>query len=405
MKRSLVALMVVLLVLALPCLLLAASTLSADAGEDADGDVPAETPTVPGLIESQDVSFPQPLLTVPEAPAFTLLGLTPNEVSNPNTPSELSTSVLKGFDRNGNLQAGVALNVVPYLVFASPTLYEYRQNLMTGILSRTLVSFATTEGDSDADKAVRVGLGVNVTIFDRGDYRADKALDRSFEEAIDSTPGIDEFIPSGISEEERKLLVAEIDRKKRDRARTIEERFAPARDEARARNWNGSAWVIGAGKAWISPNAKLDLSGSGSGIWSTLAYGFEGVTGLEDTAQLLLHWRVRNDDRVPDPDSNGQYLIQDTRAWGPSVRLGSRNVHGNIEYLIAKSTPRGATSLDYHQVGIGIEWKVGEGRWLQLAYSTRSGDAISDNDSSAGVNFSWGFAKEPGIVMNSLSAR
>jgi len=57
-------------------------------------------------------------LSVPDSPAFTVLGLTPEEVARPTTARKLATSLLNGVDRNGVLQTGVAIDTVPYLALA-----------------------------------------------------------------------------------------------------------------------------------------------------------------------------------------------------------------------------------------------------------------------------------------------
>ncbi len=53
---------------------------------------------------------------VPESPTFTVLGLTPHTVTRPSHPHELATALLNGIDQNGNLQAGIALDVASYML-------------------------------------------------------------------------------------------------------------------------------------------------------------------------------------------------------------------------------------------------------------------------------------------------
>src|ERR1051326_6742315 len=102
----------------------------------------------------------QPIdLSVPESPAFTVLGVTPQTVTRPASPRALATSLLNGVDPQGNFQTGLALDTVPYLLFMgnSITVNDYRNSTGTRFLSNTQVSFATTKGSSD-DKSLRLAF-------------------------------------------------------------------------------------------------------------------------------------------------------------------------------------------------------------------------------------------------------
>src|SRR5258708_17355465 len=70
--------------------------------------------TVPELknIKSGDLDF-----SVPDSPAFTILGVTPQTITRPTTPRGLAASLLNGVDENGNFQAGFALDTAPYMLY------------------------------------------------------------------------------------------------------------------------------------------------------------------------------------------------------------------------------------------------------------------------------------------------
>jgi hypothetical protein len=71
-------------------------------------------------------------LAVPDSPAFTVLGLTPEEIAPPTTGRALAASLLNGVDRRGVLQSGVAVDTLPYLALAGHllTLDGYRGRLI-----------------------------------------------------------------------------------------------------------------------------------------------------------------------------------------------------------------------------------------------------------------------------------
>jgi hypothetical protein len=101
-------------------------------------------------------------LAVPESPAFTVLGLTPESVVRPTSPRELALSLLNGVDANNNFQAGVAVDTVPFtLLFGEGfTLGDYRRDPVERALARLQLSVATAKGTSEDDEAVRLGLGL-----------------------------------------------------------------------------------------------------------------------------------------------------------------------------------------------------------------------------------------------------
>ncbi|MGH7675451.1 MAG: hypothetical protein ACREMV_09280, partial [Gemmatimonadales bacterium] len=64
--------------------------------------------------DSLTLPWSQVDLTVPEAPAFVLLGVAPSEVSRPGNVRELGVALLNGVDKSGRLRAGLAVTAAPY---------------------------------------------------------------------------------------------------------------------------------------------------------------------------------------------------------------------------------------------------------------------------------------------------
>ncbi len=115
-------------------------------------------------------------LSVPESPAFEVLGFTPERVTRPTSPRELAANLLNGVDDRGNLQTGIAIDTTPYLLFrgSEVTLTAYRDDYLTRLAARTQFSLGTTKGTSSDDKSVRLGLGLKSTLWDAGDTRYDE---------------------------------------------------------------------------------------------------------------------------------------------------------------------------------------------------------------------------------------
>ncbi|HZI49982.1 MAG TPA: hypothetical protein VFD75_19440, partial [Pyrinomonadaceae bacterium] len=100
-------------------------------------------------------------LSVPESPAFTVLGFTPNTVVRPASPKAFATSLLNGLDQNGNFQSGLAFDLTPFMLVNGEniTIKDYNDHYLTRLLSRTQFSFATTKGASSDDTATRLAAG------------------------------------------------------------------------------------------------------------------------------------------------------------------------------------------------------------------------------------------------------
>ena len=108
----------------------------------------AQTPPAPssGNTSSTD-------LAVPDSPAFTVLGISPQNVTRPTSPKDLAASLLNGLDQNGNFQTGIALDTAPFLLIAGSklTIADYAQHYVTRLFSRIETSLGTTRGTSEAE--------------------------------------------------------------------------------------------------------------------------------------------------------------------------------------------------------------------------------------------------------------
>ena len=226
-------------------------------------------------------------LAVPDSPAFTVLGLTPEEVARPTTGRALAAALLNGVDRRGVLQSGVAFDTLPYLALAGNLLtldsYRGRNNYHVRFLARTQLSVATAEASDEDDKAMRLALGVRMTILDQGDPRTDTVLDACVEKAI-ALPAPPLFVippmPDRLDEASLKAWQEQVERGKKA-VEAYEARVAAwkttsaaavreCREKARERAWNRTKWIVAVAPAWKSPTgAAADLDGSGSGVWTT----------------------------------------------------------------------------------------------------------------------------------------
>jgi len=330
-------------------------------------------------------------LSVPESPAFTVLGVTPQTVTHPTTPKEFATSLLNGVDQRGNFQTGLAFDFVPYLTFfgEQTSLSDYRASRVGRFLARTQFSFATTKGATTEDKSARLALGVRLTLFDKGDPRLDRVLDKCYEKALDD-PRLDDFDtppdPETADQKAQRL---------KSRETILAEVVKPCNDEARKRNWNATGLIVGAAPSWISETGQTkDFHWNGGGFWTSLAYGFEGVSALKDNSQLVVHLRYRNNEIIPDTVNAGQFLSQDSLFFGGLLRLapGSAaksifSVEGNyIRSRLNKGLYDNSTRFS-----LGLEQRITDGIWFSLALGGQGGRADGQNKPFVLTSFKWGF--------------
>jgi hypothetical protein len=353
-------------------------------------------------------------LAVPESPAFTGLGLAPEKISRPATPREFASALLSGLDKNGNFQAGVALDTAPYLLMRGDdlTLGRYRATPdgfnVHRQLARLQLSLATTKGTEDDDEAVRLGLGLRATPWSRGDPRLDDALVACFGEVAASLPGRPasetpfEEMPEDFSDEPPDDAGA--------RARIDEyfervdawERAAIPKSEACVRESEkrlekASAWDIGAAPTWIQPSGgDDDIEWGGGTFWTSFAYGFEewfqdgdrDDRGAASQPQLIAHVRVQFDEQVAEEAATDGFVDQDTVVAGLRLRMGPARLPFSLEAAYLHEDPEDGEANDAFQGSLGADIPVWDQVWVQVGLGGSVGR--DDDRIQIGGTIKWG---------------
>jgi hypothetical protein len=342
---------------------------SSDAGPlkvDANGSAitVAEIAPDPGTATVKDPTLPLANLdlSVPQSPAFAVLGITPDNIISPGSPRELAFSLLNGVGKNGAFQSGIAIDTVPYLLFAgrNKTLYDYQHNYSIRLLSRTELSFATSKGAQDKDPSLKVALGLHITFFDNGDPRLDETYINELSNAFyNSAAGqfIDPSDPAAVAAA-RKSWLTNVD---------------DIRKAAKARNWNKSSWSVGVAPSWVD---KTGDSGryewNGGAAWTSLAYGFDTEpftnTGLDKTSQLILHLRYRNHEQIPDPAMTGSFYAEDSFLAALRLRLGSPDFNASLDGAYVREWNSASHDGSSYRLAFVLERKMAANLWLRLSY-------------------------------------
>ncbi len=348
----------------------------------------------PGAAQSEGkpIATAQVDLSVPESPAFTVLGLTPETVIRPASPREFATAILNGVDRNGNFHSGVALDSAPYLLLAGNqvTIRAYRESLATRLLSRTKVSIATAQGASEGDKSTRLAAGVHLTFWDKGDARMDSALTKCFDEVLQFGPPISPTL----TDKERELEMAK-------RQEVLKVKAQACREKSRKANWNRSSWVVGAAPSWISlPGNIRKLKWDGGALWSSLAYGFERVPKLEQSAQLILHARYRNNEEAPDIVAKGTFIRQNSTLAGGRLRVSPSNPDYafSLEGVLVHTSPANRKADNSYRISLDLERKLTQDLWLAVSVGGESGRKDGNNQAFVLTSFKWGFSRQAELV-------
>jgi hypothetical protein len=271
-------------------------------------------------------------LPIPASPALGALASTP-AVIQPASPREFALSLLSGS------QQAVAMDIAPYWLAFGHLVDRrtYKANLMVRLLAGIEISVATQSAQPS-----KFAGAASMRIFDAGDPRLDETLAECLERAArrvleSSAPCRDETDCENENTRREALLKS------------------GCRDEARARNWNRSSWALGASKEAQSGPALA---------WSSLAYGFEGIPGLENTSQFLLQFSRRGRQSM----------------GGLELRVGGPDTHVSLEW-----TGSDGQSL----YSLAAERRIGDNLWLELTAAGQSLKRLS-----LLTQFHWGLAKK-----------
>lgn len=395
------------------------------------------TPSEPGSIEKTAGNATVDL-AVPESPAFAVLGLSPQNVIRPTSPRALATELLNGIDQNGNFQSGVAIDTAPLLLFNGKniTLEKYQTSYTTRLFTNTQLSFATAKGSNDDDKSIRLATGLRITPWDKGDprmyglkYEDGKKiepswLERCFDDAVNDPTLMmidnniiieipkkiikainneDECVKKGEPNCERfDQIIAELVKEKDQLVADYEAKLIPlaekCRNDLRPLIWNRSSWTIGVAPTWISTSGDTrDLGWDGVGVWTSLAYGFEGVPTLEEKSQFIVHARYRTDEEEPVEGMEGTFLTQD------SLFIGARLLIAPVTPLFVVELEGGYTYQDpedrdtenSYVFSVAANARIVDNLWLEVSFGGRSKDSSGDGQAFVLSSLKWGFQSAP----------
>jgi hypothetical protein len=172
--------------------------------------------------------------------------------------------------------------------------------------------------------------------------------------------------------------------------------------EFEEKHWNATNVTVGFAPAFFSKSGDFgDLKEAGVAVYATVAYGFEGISALQDMSQIVLHGRYRTKDQAPDPATPGAFVEADTwlvgvqlRIAGPTIgpKSGGRDLafFGEFDYRSVDRKGGGSSDTAYRYAG-GVEFKLTQGVVLSLIVGEDTGGDEGPSSTFAVGNFKWSF--------------
>src|SRR5262245_11723552 len=108
---------------------------------------PAATPPSPQS-ETKEQPAPQVDYSVPDAPAFSILGFSPTQVTNPTSGNDLLGAVATILGSDGKVHAGAAIEF-GLGSFITTNLTAYQDDFLTRLAYNTRISIATASGQGE----------------------------------------------------------------------------------------------------------------------------------------------------------------------------------------------------------------------------------------------------------------
>lgn len=301
-----------------------------------------------GTAEAQD---PQFATAVPESPAFTFLGVTPNLVSRPASVRDLAAALLSGIGPNGAVQQGFALELTPwvYVPGLSIPLVDYGSSLWKRGLANLQLSFGTvtTQGDS---ASTDMAMGLRTTLFDGTDAMQQATFTGPVAAGL---RGCVNAVRPGMSEEEGRQAIQAC-------GDTVMAAAWDAWEAYSEEHWNAVLLAIGLGVGARAPDSRL-----GSARYSGVKAWLVGGLPIGGSAQVLGQLTVADA-----PDLGGSPATREL-TYGGRVLYGSASFHAFAEAVgVHLSDPPGGADSGVSWSG-GVEFRLSDGTWATTGFGRR----------------------------------
>lgn len=330
-------------------------------------------------------------LSIPQSPAFTILGLSPENVVKSDDYRKAAATILRGLDGRGNLQSGLALDVRPFLSMLpnTPTLLDYRDHWWVRLATQAKVSFATASGQDDADRADRQALGLSLTLWMENDpargggsidyvdpdgtTRQTGSLDQCYAVYLLAAAQAPDQFPS---DEDLTQAEAEIAEKAR-------KAIAQCLEPYKKKYWNSGSLTLNLA-GYRGKVDDVDANGDG---WA-LAFSHS----IGERGQVVLRASASDDQLQPVEGMAGEYTLVDEKGLGARFRWGSAQSALMVEAMYTDADTTG-TNESYWRAALGTEFLLGKDTWLQIAVGRAFSTDMFDDDPVFSGQVRFGFSE------------
>jgi hypothetical protein len=300
----------------------------------------------------------------PESPAFTFLNFAPATVTRPNTPRDFVAALANGIDETGHVRQGISLEVTPaYLIPGlGAGLDAYQTSQFKRILSNTQLSLATVRASGDT-AATDLGVGLRLTLVDRGDPMADSSFTKALGDAMLSCkprlPG--ESVLPCLGEQADKLRAPYLKSHWNSTRLTVAFATGLRFDQSQVANTSALGW-----NGWAALTAPIGTAGQ--------MIGYFAFTHRPELSGAPKFSSV---------DFGGRVLV------GSPTFNAFAEVVGNSKFDTPVTTDKSSAAWSG-----GVEFRAAENLWLSTGFGTRFGDTGKPDRLIVLGNLRWGVASK-----------
>jgi hypothetical protein len=314
--------------------------------------------------------------TLIETPAATtIIGTDASAVIKPTSLRSLSLALGQGFDENGKLKNGWAIEFNPALVFdlVSPI----APSVGARAIARTSLSVASQIKDSGGQV---YGFGLNSTLWHPG-------LDRANAHGVDCTKQATGVKTPDVTPDLLKAALI--------KAQALElAKCMPSYLEKLKRADNGTALAVGFGTSHQSGLTSSGGKNSAKLAWLTGRWNFNEAQEKPTTEiTSTVHLRHTRDGAAADPTGGSASLGYKGNLVSVALRVDRPWGAAFVEHSLDKRTYVGLSKENRQRTLLGTEFKIGTDLTFQLAAGKERGRLYGKADPVVLAGVKWAFVK------------
>lgn len=304
---------------------------------------------------------------VPESPAFSILGVNPNEVMRGSAAKPIAVHLANQFIGGDKVENGVALDFNPYFTLLNggiKNFSEYRKNYLKRLLTNMQWSAATTTLDEFPNDMI-YGLGARLTLIDSKDILLDEQLRKEIDKFLipEEVPDFSETDnPDSNGPTVKDERLPELYKRVRDSIRlrkggSLSVGWAMA-GQIRSATLRSDSFNVLKNQIWLS--GQYTLTG-GFDLLGTLIKRFENSDDLDD--ETWIGFGVRFNRRKSMFSGELVYKqVGDKGSWDGGFNVGF-NLLPKILMVVHLATEEDTASKDGGKKAVirtGIRWNMSE---------------------------------------------